>query len=100
MSQATTFQWVPLSTGAVLAPDGSGATALVSCQGWSYSCDILGDVKCRLLTETSSRIPPRWMAEHVRATYRAELSKLATPEWLELNRAMYAAPADYESENH
>jgi hypothetical protein len=88
----TTFQWVPLSTGDILAPDGSGATALVTVQGRKFSCDILGSVKVRPVSDRndSGRSPPKWMSAYVEKTYRTELAKLATPAWMEMNRAMYA----------
>jgi len=92
MSTTTKFEWVPLSTGEILAPDGSGATALITCQGWKWSCDILGAVKVRPVSERqdSGRKPPTWMLSYVVKTYRAELAKLATPAWMEMNRTMYA----------
>jgi hypothetical protein len=71
-------------------PDGSGAPALVTVQGWTYSLDYLGDVKCSLVTRTSSRKPPKWAADWARKVYLEELRQKASPEWFEKNREMYA----------
>ncbi len=83
-SMSTKFEFVgkPCS-------DGSGAPALTTVQGWKWACDFLGEVKCRLLTETSSRKPPRWMAEHVRSAYLAALKEQVSAEWFETSKKMY-----------
>ena len=70
--------------------DGSGAPAVVKVRGWTYSLDFLGEVRCQLLSQTSSTKPPQWAALHARQEYLTELEIKATPEWFELNRAMYA----------
>lgn len=72
--------------------DGSGAPALVHVKGWDFSMNFLGEVKCNLITQSSSRKPPKWAAEWARKTYLAELESKATPEWFALNKAMYQAP--------
>ena len=73
-------------------PDGSGAPALVTVKGWTFRLDFLGEVKCSLLTESSSRKPAPWMAEWARKTYLAELTAKAPPGWFELSKALYGVP--------
>ena len=70
--------------------DGSGAPAVVSVRGWTYACDFLGDVTCALITECSSRRPPKWAAKAAREQYLAELRSRAPANWFDANRAMYA----------
>jgi hypothetical protein len=69
--------------------DASGATTTLKVQGWTFALDYLGEVKCRLLTQ-SNRQPPNWAADWARRVYWTELQKLVTPEWFATNRAMYA----------
>lgn len=91
----TKLEWVPLSTGEVLAPDGSGAPALITVQGRKWSCDFLGSVKVNpvLARQDSGRAAPKWMAAHVEKTYLDALKKIASPEWFALNAAMYSEGA-------
>ena len=70
--------------------DGSGAPAVIEVQGWKWACDFLGEVKCRLITQSSSRKPPKWMADYVRHAYLDELTLRVSQEWLALNRKMYS----------
>jgi hypothetical protein len=69
--------------------DGSGAPATVNVKGWVFALDLLGEVKCSLLTVNASGIPPKWAAEWARAVYMSKLMTEASPEWFELNRKMY-----------
>ncbi len=71
-------------------PDGSGASALVRVKGWDFSMNFLGEVRCNLITQSSSRKPPKWAAEWAKKTFMKELESKATPEWFALNKAMYA----------
>jgi hypothetical protein len=73
-----------------LYTDGSGAPAVVDVSGWKFALDYIAEVRCRLITQSSSREPPKWAAEHARKLYSEELSRIADPSWFELNKAMYA----------
>jgi hypothetical protein len=73
--------------------DGSGAPAMVTVEGWTFALDYLGEVKCRLVTVSASRKPPKWAASWAQNTYRIALQDKVSAEWFEKNHAMYAEEA-------
>lgn len=70
--------------------DGSGAPALVTVEGWTFSLDYLGEVKCRLITQSSSRKPPSWAADWAKKTYLKELQAKAPADFFAKSQALYA----------
>ena len=69
--------------------DGSGAPSLVRCGGFTFACDMLGEVRVNLVTRTNAW-PSKRTVEAVRRAYAAWLATAVGAAWLEANAKMYA----------
>jgi hypothetical protein len=79
----------------VVAPrifdDASGAPAVLSYDGYTFACDMLGEFKMNCVAPRSgSRLASKIAALICRASYHSLLATAVTEEWLERNRSLYA----------
>lgn len=72
--------------------DGSGAPALVTFQGYTFSCDFLGERKMNLVggPRTMSMIEHKIAVDVCRKGYDEYLETAVDAAWRALNAAMYA----------
>lgn len=68
--------------------DGSGAPAVVQCDGYIFACDYLGHVTCNCLTQSR---PPNRVINKAKSLYYSALCKRAELEWFLQNHKLYRA---------
>lgn len=69
--------------------DASGAPSLYRLDGWIFACDCTGEIKVRIVGE-SSRKPSRKTLAMVESRYVKALHAVVDAAWLAANAAMYA----------
>lgn len=68
--------------------DGSGAPAVVLCQGFHFAADFLGEVRLNSLTK--NRRAPQRVIDSAKRAYLNELRlRVDSMSWFDLNRTMY-----------
>ena len=67
-----------------LYSDGSGAPAVLACDGYRFALDYPGEIRCRALGNGSHRA-----ASAARREYLRQIEQLASAEWRRLNLEMY-----------
>lgn len=71
--------------------DASGCPALVTIDGYKFSCDVLGEIKiCYLAPTHGSHVASRRACEIARREYEKALSSKVDAAWRERNRVLYA----------